>query len=94
MRQLYGAACRWPEITLGDREKFLPLSKIFGVTPKVFPFPKPYWQNLLWVHQMLIKLGVRSLLQATGVPAQLREYLKLQSNRPVSAPVAVKENPA
>jgi radical SAM superfamily enzyme YgiQ (UPF0313 family) len=94
MHQLYGAACRWPEITLGDMEKFLPLSKIFGVTRKAFPFPKPYWQHLLWVHQILITLGVRSLLQATGVPAQLREYLKLQINRPVSAPVAVKENPA
>ena len=92
MRQLYRAACRRPEIALGDMEKYLPLTKLFGVTRKVFPFPKPYWQHLLWVHQILIKLGVRSLFQATGVPAQLREYLKLQSNRPISAPVADKEN--
>jgi radical SAM superfamily enzyme YgiQ (UPF0313 family) len=92
MRQLYGAACRWPEITLGDMEKFLPISKIFGVTSRVFPFPKPYWQHLLWVHQILIKLKVRSLLQATGVPAQLREYLKLQSERPISALAADAED--
>ena len=59
-------------------EKFLPLTKIFGVTGKVFPFPKPYWQHLLWVHRIIVKLGVRCLLQAGGVPAQLREYLKLQ----------------
>ena len=92
MRQLYRAACRRPEIALGDIEKYLPITKIFGVTKQVFPFPKPYWQHLLWVHQILIKLGVRSLLQAVGVPAQLREYLKLQSNRPIPAPVADKEN--
>jgi anaerobic magnesium-protoporphyrin IX monomethyl ester cyclase len=88
MRQLYRAANRRPEIVLGDMEKYLPLSKIFGVTRKVFPFPKPYWQHLLWVHQVLVKLKVRSLFQATGVPAQLREYLKLQSNWPISAPAA------
>ena len=97
MRQLYRAACRRPEIALGDMEKYLPLTKIFGVTGKVFPFPKPYWQHLLWVHQILIKLGVRSLFQATGVPAQLRESLRLQiscprSIRPVSPPAAVIEN--
>jgi radical SAM superfamily enzyme YgiQ (UPF0313 family) len=84
MRQLYGAACRRPEIVLGDMEKFLPLSKIFGVTSKIFPFAKPYWQHLIGVHQMLVKLGVRSLFQATGVPAELREYMKLQSNIPIS----------
>jgi hypothetical protein len=78
MRQLYQAACRWPEIALGDMEKYLPLSKIFGATRKIFPFPKPYWQNLLLIHQILVKLGVRSLFQATGVPAQLRESLDLQ----------------
>jgi anaerobic magnesium-protoporphyrin IX monomethyl ester cyclase len=78
MRQLYGAACRRPEIALGDMEKYLPLTKIFGITRKVFPFAKPYWQHLLWVHQILIKLGVRSLLQASGVPAQLREYMQHQ----------------
>jgi len=88
MRQLYRAACRRPEIALGDMEKYMPLTKIFGVTRKVFPFPKPYWQHLLLIHQILVKLGVRSLFQATGVPAQLREHLKLQSNRPISPPVA------
>ena len=92
MRQLYRAACRRPEIALGDMEKFLFLSKIFGVTGKVFPFPKPYWQHLLLAHRILVKLGVRSLLQAGGVPAQLREYMKLQSNRPISALGADKEN--
>jgi hypothetical protein len=92
MRQLYRAACRRPEIALGGIEKYLPVTKIFGVMGKVFPFPKPYWQHLLWVHQILVKLGVRSLLQAAGVPAQLREYLKLQSNRPISAPAGDKEN--
>ncbi len=78
MRQLYGAANRRPEIVLGGMEKYLPLSKIFGVMEKVFPFPKPYWQHLLLVHQILVKLGVRSLFQATGVPARLRESLSLQ----------------
>ena len=73
-------------------EKFLPLTKIFGVIRKVFPFPRPYWQHLLWVHQILVKLGVRSLFQAGGVPAQLREYLKLQNNRPISAPLGDKQN--
>ena len=86
MRQLYDAACRRPEIALGGMEKYMPLTKIFGVMGKVFPFPKPYWQHLLWVNQVLIKLGVRCLFQAVGVPAQLREYLKLQSNKPISAP--------
>ncbi len=84
MRQLYEAACRWPEIVLGDMEKYLPLTKIFGVMEKVFPFPKPYWQHLLLVHQILVTLGVRSLFQAAGVPARLREYLRLQSYRPLS----------
>ena len=88
MRQLYGAACRRPEIALGDMEKYLPLSKIFGVIRNVFPFPRPYWQHLVLVHQILVKLGVRSLFQATGVPAQLREYMKLQTDTPISAPVA------
>ena len=82
MRQLYQAACRWPEIALGDMEKYLPLSKIFGITRKVFPVPKPYWQHLLLVHQILVKLGVRSLFQATGIPAQLRESLNLQRKSP------------
>ena len=86
MRQLYRAACRRPEIALGDMETYLPLTKIFGVIRKVFPFPRPDWQHLLWVHQILVKLGVRSLLQATCVPAQLREYMKLQSNMPILAP--------
>jgi radical SAM superfamily enzyme YgiQ (UPF0313 family) len=92
MRQLHRAACRRPEIALGGMEKYLPLTKIFGVIGKVFPFPKPYWQHLLWVNQLLIKLGVRCLFQVRGVPAQLREYMKLQSNRPISAPVGDKEN--
>jgi hypothetical protein len=86
IHQLYQAGCRRPEIALGGIEKYLPLTKIFGVMGKVFPFPKPYWQHLLWVHQILIKSGVRCLLQAGGVPAQLREYLKLQNNMPISAP--------
>ena len=84
MRQLYEAACRFPEIVLGDMEKYLPLTKIFGVMEKVFPFPKPYWQHLLLVHRILVKLGVRSLFQATGVPARLHEYMRLQSYRPLS----------
>ncbi|OGR27891.1 MAG: hypothetical protein A2139_06055 [Desulfobacca sp. RBG_16_60_12] len=84
MRQLYRAACRRPEIALGDMEKYMPLSKIFGVIEKVFPFPKPYWQHLLSVHQIIVKLGVRSLFQAAGVPARLREYVRLQSYRPLS----------
>jgi len=97
MRQLYEAACRWPEIVLGDMEKYLPLTKIFGVMEKVFPFPKPYWQHLLFVHQILVTLGVRSLFQATGIPARLREYLRLQrylplSPRPVPPLVADSEN--
>ena len=70
----------------------MPLTKIFGVIRKIFPFPKPYWQHLLWVNQVLIKLGVRCLFQAGGVPAQLREYLKLQSNGVISAPAGGKEN--
>lgn len=82
MRQLYEAACRWPEIVLGDMEKFLPITKIFGIMEKVFPLPKPYWQHLLLVHRILVRLGVRSLLQATGVPPRLREYLRLQNERP------------
>jgi hypothetical protein len=92
MRQLYQAALRRPEIALGGIEKYLPLTKTFGVIRKVFPFPKPYWQHLLWVNQMLINLGVRYLFQAAGVPAQLREYLKLQRNRLIPAPVGDKEN--
>ena len=84
MSQLYEAACRFPEIVLGDMEKYLPLTKIFGVMEKVFPFPKPYWQHLLLVHRILVKLGVRSLFQATGVPARLHEYMRLQSYRPLS----------
>jgi len=82
MRQLYQAACRWPEIALGDMAKYLPLSKIFGITRKVFPVRKPYWQHLLLVHQVLVKSGVRSLLQATGIPAQMRESLNLQRKPP------------
>jgi anaerobic magnesium-protoporphyrin IX monomethyl ester cyclase len=81
MRQLYGAACRRPEIALGDMEKYLPLTKIFGITGKIFPFPKPLWQHLLPVHQLIIKLRVRSLFQASGVPARLREQLKRQSDQ-------------
>jgi radical SAM superfamily enzyme YgiQ (UPF0313 family) len=88
IRQLQEAACRWPEIALGGMEKYLPLTKIFGVVGKVFPFPKPYWQHLLWVNQLLITLGVRYLFHAAGIPAQLREYLKLQGNMPIPAPVA------
>jgi hypothetical protein len=83
---LHRAACRRPEIALGGMEKYLPLTKIFGVVRKVFPFPKPYWQHLLWVNQLLINLGVRCLFHAAGIPAQLREYLRLQGNKPISAP--------
>ena len=86
MRQLHQAACRRPEIALGGMEKYMPLTKIFGVIGKIFPFPKPYWQHLLWVNQLLIRLRVRCLFQAAGIPAQLREYLKLQRNQPISAP--------
>ena len=93
MRQLHRAACQRPEIALGGMEKYLPLTKIFGVVRKVFPFPKPYWQHLLWVNHILIRLGVRCLFQAGGVPAQLREYLRLQSIRPISAPVGDQETP-
>jgi anaerobic magnesium-protoporphyrin IX monomethyl ester cyclase len=83
MRQLYGTACRRPEIALGDMEKYLPLTRIFGVTRKIFPFPKPYWQHLLFVHQILVKSGVRCLFQAAGVPAHLREYLQQQREQPL-----------
>ena len=66
MRQLYRAACRLPEIALGGMERYLPLTKIFGVAGKVFPFPKPYWQHLLWVNRQLIKSGLRCLFQPTA----------------------------
>jgi anaerobic magnesium-protoporphyrin IX monomethyl ester cyclase len=82
--QLYGAARRMPEISLGSMEKYMPLTKIFRAVRKIFPFSKPYWQHLLPINQMLVKLGVRSLFQASGVPAQLREYLNLQCDRPGS----------
>ncbi len=78
MRQLYEAACRWPEIALGDVEKFFPLTKILGVSGKVFSLPKPYWQHLPSVNRILIKLGLLSLFQPTGIPARLRESLALQ----------------
>jgi radical SAM superfamily enzyme YgiQ (UPF0313 family) len=88
MRQLYRASCRWPEIALGNVEKFLPLTKILRVSGKVIPFRKPYWQHLPSVNRLLIKLGLRSLFQPTGVPARLRQSLRLQmscqkSTRPV-----------
>ncbi len=83
IRQLYQAANRWPEIVLGGMEKYLPLTKVFGIMEKVFPFRKPYWQHLLIVHRILLKLGVRSLFQAPGIPAQLRESLNLQIKSPV-----------
>ncbi len=91
MRQLYRAACRWPEIALGGVEKYFPLTKLLGVSGKVFPLPKPYWQILPSVNRLLIKLGLLSLFQPTGVPARLRQSLELQmsgslSNRPVSPP--------
>ena len=92
VRQLQRAACRCPEIALGGMEKYMPLTKIFRGIRNVFPFPKPYWQHLLWVNQILIKLGVRRLFNAVGVPAQLREYLELQTNQPISAPVKDREN--
>ncbi len=78
MRQLYGAACRWPEIALGGVEKFFPLTKILGVSGKVLPLSKPYWQHFPSVNRILIKLGLLSLFQPGGVPARLRESLKLQ----------------
>ncbi len=97
MRQLYGAACRWPEIALGNVEKFLPLTKILGVSGKFFPFPKPYWQLLPPINRILNRLGLRPLFQPTGIPARLRESLGLQSycplsNRPASLPAADIEN--
>jgi radical SAM superfamily enzyme YgiQ (UPF0313 family) len=92
MRQLYGAACRRPEIALGSMEKYMPLTKIFGAVRKFFPFPKPYWQHMLSVNQMLIKLGVRSLFQASGVPAQLRNYLNHQRKQP--APLGAGSKPS
>jgi radical SAM superfamily enzyme YgiQ (UPF0313 family) len=82
MRQLYQAANRWPEIVLGGMEKYLPLTKVFGIMEKVFPVRKPYWQHLLIVHRILLKLGVRSLFQATGIPAQLRDSLNHQLKPP------------
>jgi hypothetical protein len=99
MRQLYEAACRWPEIVLGDMEKFLPLTKIFGIMEKVFPLPKPYWRHLLLVHRILVTLRVRSLFQARDVPARLREYVRLQGNvllspYPAPPPAADGENPS
>ena len=78
MRQLYQASCRWPEIALGNVEKFLPLTKVLRVSEKVFPLAKPYWQHLPSVNRLLIKLGLRSAFQPTGVPVRLRELLGLQ----------------
>jgi hypothetical protein len=83
MRQLYGAACRWPEIALGNVEKFLPLTKLLGISGKVFPFPKPYWQLLPPVNRLLNKLGLRPLFQPTGIPARLRESLGLQQPKTI-----------
>ena len=84
MRQLYEAACRWPEIALGDVEKIFPLTKILGDIGKVFPLPKPLWRHLPVINRILIKSGLRSLFQPARVPARLREYLRLQSYRPLS----------
>ena len=35
MRQSSRAACRWPEIALGDVERFLPLTKLLGISGKI-----------------------------------------------------------
>ena len=78
MRQLSRAACRWPEIALGDVERFFPLTKLLGISGKIFSIPKPYWQHLPAVHRLLIKLKLLPLFQPTGVPARLRQSLQLQ----------------
>jgi radical SAM superfamily enzyme YgiQ (UPF0313 family) len=82
MRQLYEAACRWPEIALGGVEKFFPLTKILGVCGKVFPLRKPFWRHLPVINRILIKLGLLSLFQPTGVAVRLRESLGLQESLP------------
>jgi radical SAM superfamily enzyme YgiQ (UPF0313 family) len=84
MRQLYQATCRCPEIALGNVERFMPLSKILGISSKVFPVPRPYWQFVPALHCLLNKLGLRPLFQSPGVPAQLRESLRLQRSGPGS----------
>ena len=82
MRQLYQAACRWPEIALGDMEKYLPAHEDIRGHRESLPLPQALLATLALVHQILVKLGVRSLFQATGVPAQLRESLNLQRKPP------------
>ncbi len=80
--RLYRAACRWPELTLGDVEKFFPLTRLLASLGKVLPLAKPYWQHLPLVQRILIRLGLRRLFQPGGVPARLRGQLVHQGCRP------------
>jgi radical SAM superfamily enzyme YgiQ (UPF0313 family) len=82
MRQLYEAACRCPEIVLGDVEKIFGLTKILGGIGKIFPLRQPLWRHLPVLNRLLNKSGLRRRFQPAGVPAQLREYMRLQSYRP------------
>ncbi len=84
MRQLYEAACRCSEIVLSDVEKIFPLTKILGAIGKVFPLRKPLWRHLPVINRLLVASGLRSRFQPARVPARLREYVRLQSYRPLS----------
>jgi radical SAM superfamily enzyme YgiQ (UPF0313 family) len=61
--RLNRAACRWPELTLGDVEKFFPLTRLLGSLGRFLPLTKPYWQHLPPVQRILIRLGLRRLFQ-------------------------------
>lgn len=80
--RLNRAACRWPELTLGDVERFFPLTRLLGSVGRVLYIAKPYWQHLPPVQRILIRLGLRRLFQPGGVPARLREQLVHQGCQP------------
>ncbi len=79
MRQLYQASCRWPEIALGNVEKFLPLTKVLRVTEKSSPSQaQPATLALSQPPALSSWVYGPGALQPTGVPVRLRKLLGLQ----------------
>ncbi len=78
VKDLTDAARRAPEVCLGFDERYLIVSKLFSLIGHLFNAPKPYWRHYWGVNNVLMRTGLRSLLQPRDVPGLLRERLKRQ----------------
>jgi len=81
IRDMTRAAKKFPEICMGFDEKYLIVSKIVAFVGDLLRMPKPYWRHYWGANNLLLKTGLRSLLQPRNIVAPIRSRLRSQGYR-------------